>query len=354
MSEFTEQQEHDELVAELRRQNNQLTRQLAQAKARKADLVHAVREAAFTAASTLVMPPVPRPTPDRRQGQEEYAVAVLSDWQLAKVTPTYSTSVCEVRIGRYADKVIELTRIQRAHHPVRRLYVFLLGDIVEGELIFPGQSHLIDASLFMQVCVDGPRILGNFVRRMLTEFDEVHVEGVIGNHGALGGRARRDYNPETNADAMLYEIVKEQMKGESRLHWGANVTPGERHWYTIAAAGEKRFMLFHGDQVKGYNGIPWYGFDRKIKGWEMVLRRFRDEQIDYALSGHFHTPFVEYINGVRHWGNGSTESYNTYAFEQLSAMGEPCQYLLFTHPRRGVTAEYLVQLESGPSAIAVA
>jgi len=65
-------------------------------------------------------------------GDEEVAVAVLSDWQLAKRTSTYNSDVCEERIERLADRIIRLTNIQRADHPVDTLHVHLLGDIVEG------------------------------------------------------------------------------------------------------------------------------------------------------------------------------------------------------------------------------
>ena len=90
------------------------------------------------------MPATPSPVNDSRTKGEEVAVAVLSDWQLAKVTPDYNSLICEERINKYADKVVSLTEIQRADHPVKDNHVWVLGDIVEGELIFPGQSFLID------------------------------------------------------------------------------------------------------------------------------------------------------------------------------------------------------------------
>src|SRR5690606_3245952 len=116
--------------------------------------------------------------------------------------------VCEQRIELLCDKTERLVNIQRSDHPVRKLRVWMLGDIIEGELIFPGQPHLIDSSLYRQVTVDGPRICANYLRRMLALFEEVEVVCVIGNHGRLGGRASRDYNPETNADRMLYRILQ--------------------------------------------------------------------------------------------------------------------------------------------------
>ena len=325
-----------------RRVVQKLLRQLAEAKASKEALIEAVYRAAQEATEGLQLAPVAPPVRDARKKAAEVAVAVLSDWQLAKQTATYNTEVCEKRIHTYGDKLIDLAEIQRADHPVRELRICLLGDIIEGEMIFPGQAHLIDASLFRQVMVDGPRILGDFVRRMLGCFERVHVTGVIGNHGALGGRGRREYHPESNADAMLYEVVRMVLAGERRLSWADNFTRGERHWYAVDKVGEKSFLLFHGDQVKGgFAGFPWYGFAKKIQGWRMGAIH---EPFEYALSGHFHTPVRMTIGPITLWGNGSTESDNTYAAEQLAAMGTPSQWLLFVHPRQGVTAEYQVHL----------
>ena len=66
---------------------------------------------------------------------------------------------------------------------------------------------------------------------------------------------------------------------------------------------------------------------------------------DYGIAGDFHTPTTMYVIDVRLWVNGSTESYNSYAMEQLASMGRPCQWLLFCKPGHGVTAEYLVKLD---------
>ena len=83
-------------------------------------------------------------------------------------------------------------------------------------------------------------------------------------------------------------------------------------------------------------------------GWrtlgDMIGAKTIDGTFDYAFSGHFHTPVRTYLNGITHWGNGTTESSNTYAAEELASAGEPCQWLLFAHPERGVTAEYLIRL----------
>lgn len=339
--------QHETALEKLRQTNRRLLRQLAEAKASREELVKAVYKAAFDAASSLTIPPVKPPKQDKRAGTPETAVVVLADWQLAKITSTYNSRICAQRIALMADKVVELTEIQRSHHPVQECRIYLLGDIVEGEMIFPGQSHVIDSSLYDQVLVTGRRILSGFVRQMLAHFERVHVVGVIGNHGAIGGKARREYHPETNADAMLYETTRlilmgEDDKREPRLTWAANRLELRRRWYAVDYIGEKGYLLFHGDQVKGgFADFPWYGFSKKILRW---ANGGISEKFHYALSGHFHTPVKGLYGRVRHWGSGSPESSNEYAAERIGNQGDPCQVLLFAHPKRGVTCEYEVQL----------
>lgn len=327
----------------LRRKHDATLRRLAEAKAKKEELVQAVYDAASEAAAALHLPPVPKPAPDRRKKNPEVAVAVLSDWQLAKVTPTYNSQICEQRIEKYGDEVLNITNIQRADHPVRECHVFALGDMIEGELIFPGQTYLIDASLYRQVCVDGPRILGNFLRRMAANYEKVVFHGVIGNHGAIAGRERRNMNPESNGDRMVYKITQQMLRDEPRISWHIPEGDRERNWYAVAEIGNYSSLLIHGDQLRGYGGMPWYGLQKKVGGWRLgaIPERFQD-----VYFGHYHQPTRVTLSSVTARCAGSPESYNTYAMEQLAAVGYPSQPLMFVHPKKGiVTAEYCVWLD---------
>lgn len=327
---------------ELRRTIDRLTRELNRTRVRREEQVEAIYRAALDGIRGLNLPKVPPPRKDPRRKGAETAVAVLSDWQLAKVTPSYDSQTCAERVATYGDKLLDLVEIQRADHPVKELRVWLLGDIVEGELIFPGQAHLIDASLYRQVTVDGPRILAGFLRRMAAHFERVHVTAVIGNHGALGGRSRRDYDPESNADRMLYRICQQICADVDNVTWSIPDGGRERNWYALDRIGDTGFLLFHGDQIRGHSGFPWYGFGKKVQGWRNGAI---PEPFDEAVCGHWHQPTTFVLNRVRVRVNGSTESDNTYAQEQLAAVGRPSQWLIFVHPKRGVTAEYVVWLD---------
>ena len=175
----------------IRSENRRLAKAVDRYKNVKDEAVHAVYQAAYEAFTSFEMAPVKMNNiKSAKSGVPETAVAVFGDWQLGKVTPTYNSDVLAQRIETYTEKLMEITEIQRADHPVDTLHVWLLGDIVEGEEIFPGQSHLIDSGLYRQVGINGPEILSTFLRTALENFKHVHVTGVIGNHGAVGGRAR--------------------------------------------------------------------------------------------------------------------------------------------------------------------
>jgi hypothetical protein len=329
---------------ELRAANARLLRQLDKAKASKEELIAAAYQGARDAMSAFEIPPVPAPKLEQKKGTPHVAVAIAADYQLGKRTPTYNSAVCEKRVKRYAEVVARLTEIHRNAYPVNECRLYLLGDLVEGELIFSGQAHRIDASLYRQVLVDGQRILVGLVRSLLATFQRVHVVGVIGNHGAIGGISRRESHPETNADAMLYEVARMLLANEPRLTWDPNMLAGERKWCAIDRIGEKRYLLFHGDQAKGGGGIaglPFTGLTKAVLKW---ANGGISEPFDYAFCGHHHTPTKMQVGNKKLWVSGSTESDNTYASEWFHAQGTPTQWLMFAHPKRGIVAPYEVDL----------
>jgi hypothetical protein len=141
---------------------------------------------------------------------------------------------------------------------------------------------------------------------------------------------------------MLYRIVADRFTDEPRLTFTIPDEPGERAWYAVDVIGAYSCLLFHGDQVRGQLGMPWYGFYKAIQGWASggLPEPFAD-----AACGHWHQhatiPFNQRMLRV----SGSPESYNTYAMENLKAMSRPSQRLMYVHPEKGiVTSEYQVHL----------
>jgi hypothetical protein len=325
----------------LRSENKKLAKRVETLKNVQDEVVKAAYAAAYDAFSSLEFPKTKAPSFKKIKDKlPETAVAVFADWQLGKITTTYDSSVLESRIEEYTDKLLEITEIQRMDHNVNDLHVWLLGDIVEGEEIFPGQSHLIDSGLYRQVGVNGPRILSRFLTTALENFEHVHVTAVIGNHGAVGGRARKQHDPETNMDRLLYKIVELMFSNEDRITFNIPDGKGERNWYAVDNIGNYSSLLIHGDQLPA--PTSYYGYYKKVMGWKDGAI---PEHFDDVFMGHYHQQFKMTIGSTLLRISGSPESNNTYAQEYFSSMSRPCQHLMYVHPENGITSEYSIWLD---------
>lgn len=329
----------DRLTA-MTRQRDSLARQLYETKHKHADYLETVWNAVEEAMAGIVVQPVPAPPVGGQPVGEEYAVSLLSDLQTGKRTPGYDSLVCRERVMRYAQEIVARTEQHRRTRPIRHCHVPLLGDLVEGADIFPGQQWLIDSTLYAQMFKTTPVIIVDFVRYLLAHFDTVTVWAVDGNHGRIGRRGQ--FGPEDNADKMVCRIVELMLRDEPRFTLNMTDPAGERNWYQVMELGSYRAMLIHGDQIRGHSGFPWYGLSKKVNGWASggIPERFQD-----VFMGHWHQLARIPLNQKTVWVNGSTESENTYASESLAAQSEPSQWLLYVDPIAGqVTASYGVRL----------
>lgn len=337
LEEFAEENKENPKLKELQRTIDRLYRKIDDMKSKNQEYEDTVYQAVRDSMADFDMPPVLKPVADKRSKGEEVTVAMLADWQLGKVTPSYNSDIARDRIKLYSEKVVQLTNIRRKSVPIKKCHVWILGDIVEGEDIFPGNQWLIDSSLYRQVTKNGLEILGDFLRHMLANFDEVHVTAVIGNHGRLGRRGQ--FHPETNMDRMLYTMTKTMLANEDRLTWNIpEYFDGDRGWYAIDRIGKYSSMLVHGDQFRGTLGIPWYGVRKKVLGWKSMAANpdIGMEDFQDLTFGHWHQVYSQDINGITVRCSGSPESYNTYAAENLAAMGRPSQRMMFVSPDRGI------------------
>ena len=328
---------------ELARTARRLQRQLAQAKARTADIVDAVHEAAREAAVIVGKPaPVPLAKHKPGTGDPEWAVLHLTDWQLGKQCGKpgdpdhYSTEVCVERVRYVVERARRITAIQRKDHPVPGCAVLFGGDMVEGGgNIYPTQSAEIDSSGYAQL-MTAAGLMAEVVLSLLQDFSEVRVFSVHGNHGRLGKKG--EHMREDNLDHFAYALARSHLAGQDRVTWDENL-----HWYERVQIGNWSGLLLHGDQVRGWSGTPAAGIARKATAWSSAL----PFQWSDLFLGHYHQRLIlTAANGAQVRMTPSTESGSQYAAEMMAARGKPGQSLVFVHPERGrVTGEYPIWLD---------
>jgi len=331
-------QEADPEIVELRKALNNAQKQLSKAKIRNDELVIATQRGAYEAMLALgQVPPVLAPKKDVRKAKAEVALIHSTDWQGSKVTTSYNSEIMRKRVMQFAEKTIHLTELQRQHHPVRECVVMFGGDMVEGLFNYPAQLWQIDASLFGQF-TSVSRLMVDFVRVMLANFEKVTVIAEWGNHGRIGSK-RAEVPKNDNVDRMCYEFARSILENEKRLTW--DDCPED---IQEVAVGNYRALLMHGDEL-GRSGFA------SPAAWIAGANRWKAGAHDYDFHdiflGHYHRHAQEPIQ--KHYNiywTGSTESDNRYARDSMAASGMPSQRLHFIDPIKGrTTAQYQVWLD---------
>lgn len=335
MNAFEQQGQIDELQRLLKKAQAEA----AKNKRRTDDMVQAVYQAAYEAAKASGRGlAVKKPRPDKRRKNPEVALIHATDWQIGKKTSSYSIQTADKRLEQFTEKVIQLTEIQRADHPVDECVLMLGGDMVEGGgNVFASQVWEIEAHLFEQL-FETARMIERMVRTLQSNFAKpLRIVCEWGNHGRLGRYGDGTYAGD-NADRMAYRIAEDRCK-DLDITWQHSDA-----WYQHFAIGDYKILLVHGDEIKSFGGnVPAFGIMRKVNSWASgVIESFTD-----AYLGHFHQNIsMTLANGGRVFVTGSIESDNQYAKEFVAATGKPSQRLMFVSPQRGqVTAEYVVWLD---------
>ena len=306
----------------------------------------------------LMMPPKPTSV---GKGTEQIAVAHLSDTQMGKRTASYDSVIGAQRCHLFAKRVVEITQVKRAGSTIKELRLYLGGDMVEGEYgNYPSQPYDIDSSVIEQAMRTCPDIFEGMIYYFLRYFDSVKVIGVPGNHGRGASRHQTRHNL-TNWDRVCYLVLRDRILGSEFKAKEKCECGSKRLWRNCCGKEVRKRVTFdiaeefwcldrvwdwgnlvvHGDQIRGWAGIPYYGVQKKTHGWADAMPK----DWDNLLFGHFHTYAAGTINYRRWFCNGTTESANSYALEELAAAGPPSQRLLFMTEKHGIISDHQIFLE---------
>ena len=322
-------------VKALKEENRKLRARLTSAGGKAELLLHAVNEAL----EGFEPPKIPDP-PKARKGKEEREVAVLhlSDTQFGKITKTYDTEIATARVAEYTERALRCIEAHRHYASVDEAVLLLGGDMIEGEQIFPGQAHLIDQPVIDQAVRDCPAALADCIRRLASSVARVRVVCVAGNHGRPTSKHAGSH-PKTNWDRVCYEVTRKMVGANPRITWDI---PDD--FYSVTDVLGHKLLMVHGHQVSGgFAGFPFYGVGKKLAGWIDSI----DEDWNHLFLGHFHQYAQGSMNGRFWFCNGTTESDNEYAREELAASGSPVQRLQFWNRKHGLVADRPIYLSYG-------
>jgi len=296
----------------------------------KKSLYDHVGESFVAAAKRLPDPKHPDPIVVKRgDHDEEEMFIVFSDSQIGSlVNPketgglgSYSTAEFLKRLEFFKEKLARIFDIERSAIPYNRINVFFLGDIIEGSTIFRGQLRSIDQNTVQQV-MTSVDALTNLISWLSTQFPEVGCYCVVGNHGRIGFKG--ELSPMDNLDYLVYKWMEERLADHSNVKVNVADT-----WWMAVERMRTRFVLVHGDDIKAWMNIPFYGAERSEGRMQKLLKIL----FNYYVIGHHHTS-AEFGNVIM---NGNWVGGSEFSLRVIQAGGLPSQKLFSVHRAFGIT-----------------
>ena len=280
---------------------------------------------------------IPKP---KRSDEAEVAMLDLSDMQIGSIVRphevmglnTYNLEVFKERLQLLVEKVIHITEGLQSSRRIDTLIVNFLGDIVEGELIFEHQPFEIEADLLTQIFVAADELVGALLT-FAQHFKEVKVYAVPGNHG----RASKRNSPNLNFDTIVYRFIEQRLalQRNIRIYCSDGPCMGYEEpegWLHV---------IQHGDNIRSYLSIPYYGLDRAASRMSALLMT----QVRYYHIGHHHSAGYIPNAACTRILNGSFVGTSRFSANEMQTGDVPVQWFMGYHPKYGKTWLYDLRLD---------
>jgi len=281
--------------------------------------------------------------PPSQKVTQETAVLLLSDLHLGEIVDKdvvcgfgeYNFDIFNKRLKFLAKSMRSIIIRKLTGYKIDKLCIFKLGDMVSGRI----HDELIENSedIIFQI-MNGAFVTAQFVLELAQMFPEIEIDGVLGNHGRLGKKKyyKKRY---TNWDFVFYQFLGLFLANNPRIKCNF-----PKSFFIVKNVRDWTFLLIHGDNIRSWMGIPWYGIERMM--WKLGdLLKDKGININYRVLGHFHNTgeldraFGELVV------NGSMIGGTEYSLMSMGEFNRPTQLFFGVHTEIGMTWRYPLRLD---------
>jgi len=275
-----------------------------------------------------------RPPPIQEEiEEEEEQVALFGDSQAGLKTKTFNSKVLSKRILKYYNTVCRFADIHRKFCPVKKLNLFLLGDLPHGEAI--GKQVMLDElelDLYQQKWLMVNE-LSNMIINACQWYETIDIICVAGNHGVLG----KYFSFAANWNIEIYDLLKSTITPN---YPQVNFIIEPYDFYIIHKIKNVKFLVLHGDKIPMYLSLPFYGIDRRSLRWNQSLPPW-----DILVMGHFHSLSYIQPSGIPIIMNGTFSSDSRFVAQWLGIREIAEQWTFFVGNKHPLTAVHKIDLQ---------
>ena len=298
-------------------------------------------------ASELITPfkPAPMKLPTRKTGAtKESLVLHLSDGHCDQVVlpsrcggmEEYNLQVAMARGERLVDSTLDWAINHLIDFEFEELIILAYGDHVNGEI--HGSVHHSEYLNTMKNTLAVGQLHAQMIRELAAYFPQVNVLYLSGNHGRRTTKKEME-GPQNNWDWMVSQMAAAYLRDVDNVSIQApdsfDAMINIRGW---------NFHVQHGDDIRSFNSIPWYGIERATRRMQS-LKAVQGEAVHYNVFGHFHqcgtTPHTAGETII----NGAWLGTTPYVYNSLKSYSEPTQLLHGVHKKHGMSWRLPVRLK---------
>lgn len=259
-------------------------------------------------------------------------VVHLTDWHYGMVQEPgevdgfgrCNPNIVTRRVEELAHKLLTKVQAQRAGYHVPVLRVICTGDFISGD-IHP-ELQITNAFPTPVQAVRAGYLLGSFLAYLAPVFEKVEWDFItLDNHSRLTKKVQFSQGGLNSFGYIVAEVAAQHVRKYKNIIPHIHTKPS-----ALVTVGPEKYLAFHGHQIRGWSGKPYYGFDRRA-AMEAIKRMGVPEQaFTKMLMGHFHHAF----NGDVWMLGGSLTG--TDALDHSSGrFSKPHQTSWFVHPVHG-------------------
>ena len=278
---------------------------------------------------------------------EETVVLLLSDLHVGETVfaeamhglNRYDTTVFLARMDALYDRVVSIFIDHLSGYRFPELRIYLLGDLINGQFgVMHDELIVTQGATLMETVFGTSSVLCQFIQRMLQHFERIHICAAPGNHGRMTKKPWAK-EAEMNWDMVIPKIVSQWFRTEPRVTFNL-----PNSFFFIDDIHGQTFCGFHGHQVKGWAGIPWYGINRFVNNLTEAMQVI-GKPFDHVVLGHFHSEAqFERVRG-RVLANPCMKGPDEYTLQTGLAPAPAAQIAFGVHPTHGPTHIWPIRLQ---------
>lgn len=260
------------------------------------------------------------------------AVFLLGDWHIGEIIRlnemegfnAYNFEIATRRITVIVNKFLRWVKMSRKEFYIPEVVVVGLGDFISGDI-----HRELEVTNEFPVPVQTANagwLLSEVILALAPHFASVRlVEVGADNHGRLTQKPQFKQKTLNNFSYLVYTIANARLEFLENFKYEMSTSIKY-----LAEINTKKFLIQHGDTVKSWMGIPFYGIQRDQMR-EAMARMLTDEGFHYQLMGHFHFPIFMASLVM----NGSLSGTNEFD-HAAGRLSEPAQLSFLVHQKYGV------------------